>query len=77
MDAALRRAWDAARRLFASGAGENVVKGAAQQTNDDVELLITDGHLAGKIAFDGQRRLMIALARSAGEGNIAPNRPGR
>ena len=40
------------RALFASGARENVVEGATEQTDDGIELLIPDDHIAGKIAFD-------------------------
>ena len=58
----------------ASGAGENVIKGATEQTDDGVELLIIDCHVAGKIAFDEQQRLVITLPQSAAEGNISPNR---
>ena len=76
-DAAVTASWDVVRRLFASSAGENVIKGATEQTDDGIEFLILDCHVAGKIAFDDQRRLVITLAQSAGEGNVAPNRPRR
>jgi hypothetical protein len=37
--------------FFASSARENVVEGAAEQTNDGVKLGIADCHFGGKIAF--------------------------
>jgi hypothetical protein len=73
-DAALTASRDAGRRLFTSSAGKNVIKGAAEQTADGIELLILDCHVAGKIAFDEQRRLIIMLARPGGEGNVSANR---
>ena len=66
--------WHVARRLFASSAGENVIKGAPEQTDDSIEFLILDCHVAGKIAFDEQQRLVITLPQSTAEGNVAPNR---
>jgi hypothetical protein len=77
MDAALMASRNAGRLLSASGARQNVVKGAAEQTDDGIKFLIVDCHVAGKIAFDEQRRLMITPTRFAGDGNVAPNRPGR
>ncbi len=55
---------------------ENVVKGAAEQTDDRVELSIPDCHLPGKIAFDKQRRL-VTLALTTGAGDVGSNRPRR
>ena len=53
------------RALFASsGARENVVQGATEQTDDGIELLIPDDHIAGKIAFDRNRWALAILARS-------------
>ena len=66
--------WDVTRRLFASSAGEKVIKCAPEQTDDSIEFLILDCQVAGKIAFDQQQRLVITLPQSAAEGNIAPNR---
>ena len=52
------------RALFASGARENVVQGATEQTDDGIELLIPDDHIGGKIAFDRNRWAPAILARS-------------
>ena len=51
------------RTLFASGARENVVEGATEQTDDGIELLIPDDHIAGKIAFDRKCWALAILAR--------------
>jgi hypothetical protein len=72
MDAALMASRNAGPLLSASGARQNFVKGAAEQTDDGIKFLIVDCHVAGKIAFDEQRRIM--PARFAGDGNVAPNR---
>ena len=52
------------RALFASGARENVVQGATEQTDDGIELLIPDDHIGGKIAFDRKWWALAILARS-------------
>src|SRR5262249_45034659 len=52
------------RALFASGARENVVQGATEQTDDGIELLIPDDHIAGKIAFDRKWWTLAILAQS-------------
>ena len=56
--------WPVDRALFASGARENVVQGATEQTDDGIELLIPDDHIAGKLAFDRKRWPLAILARS-------------
>jgi hypothetical protein len=68
-DAALTARWEAARRSFAASAGEKVVKGTTKQTDDGIEFLILDCHVAGKIAFDAPPPLIVALALPIGEGN--------
>jgi hypothetical protein len=73
-DAALTASWEAARRLFAASAGEKVVKGTTEQTDDGIEFLILDCHVTGKIAFDAQPPLIVALTLPAGEGNTCATR---
>ena len=73
-DAALTASWDAARRSFASGAGKNVIKGAAEQTDDGIELFIPNCRIAEEIAFDDQRRLVVTLGQHSGKGGSAPTR---
>ena len=52
---------------FAASAREKVVKGTTKQTDDGIEFLILDCHVAEKIAFDAQPPLIVALP--TGEGN--------
>jgi hypothetical protein len=63
-DLALAASRPVDRALFASGARENVVQGATEQTDDSIELLIPDDHIAGKIAFDRKWWALAILARS-------------
>jgi hypothetical protein len=52
------------RALFTSGARENVVQGATEQTDDGIELLIPHDHIAGKIAFERKWWALAILVRS-------------
>jgi hypothetical protein len=54
----------AARPLFAPGAREKVAEGTTEQAHDRIELLISDCHIAGKIAFDRKWCSLAILARS-------------
>jgi hypothetical protein len=50
--------------LFAPGAREKVVEGTTEQAHDGIELLISDWHIAGKIAFHRKWWALAILARS-------------
>ena len=55
---------NAERPSFAFGAKEKIVESGAKQTDDGIELLIPDDHIAGKIAFDRKCWALAILARS-------------
>src|SRR5262249_17748869 len=56
--------WNAERPSFAFGAKEKIVESDTKQTDDGIELLIPDDHIAGKIAFDRKCWALPILARS-------------
>jgi hypothetical protein len=63
--------------LFALGAREKAVEGTTEQAYDRIELLISDRHIAGKIAFQAHGRLLVTPARSTGGLNGGTNRQRR
>ena len=60
--------WNVVLRSFASGAREDVVKRASEQTNDGIELFIADCHSAER-SLSTSKRLLVKRQQS-GKGTL-------